>query len=132
MFQPLGAAWRVAENAMKKLPRNLQHGCRLARDGCYRTPRLGDQRHVADERGGAHDARLAAMIGGIERDRARDDDIAAIRRFVAPKQNLAGAQYPRLRRNRELPQRIMIERSESRIADEITDIILKGHASLFR
>ena len=76
--------------AAAKIPQN---GRWFARDRGRRTPRLRQQREIADEPRRPDDPRRdGAIAGGIHRDRSGDHHEPVIGNFVAAKQHVAGAQ----------------------------------------
>jgi hypothetical protein len=91
--QPFRALWKLMQDTTEKQPRNPQNGRWFARDSRRRTPRLRQQREIADEPGRPDDPRRnGAIAGGIHRDRSGEHHKPVIGNFVTAKQNVAGAQ----------------------------------------
>src|ERR1035437_1641753 len=93
--QPLCADRKFLEYAVEQRPRDFENSRRFARE-CRRRPlRLADQRNLADQRVRAEDLDGGSSVPyGSERDRASQDDVAAIGSFATMEQDIAGAQYP--------------------------------------
>src|ERR1700731_5118259 len=67
--QPFGAVRKLMQDTTEKQPRNPQNGRWFARDRRRRTPRLRQQRGIADERWRPDDpCRDGAIARGIHRD----------------------------------------------------------------
>src|ERR1700737_812326 len=91
--QPFRAVGKLVQDTTEKLPRNPQNRRGFARDRRRRTPRLRQQREIADEPWRPDDPRRGgAIAGGIHRDRSGEQNESVIGNFVAAKQNVAGAQ----------------------------------------